>query len=176
MYSDPGAWSALMEHLTAATALYLNAQARAGAQALQVFDSWVGTLSPHDYSRFVLPHMARLFANLDPSVPVIHFGTGTSTLLELQREAGGTVIGLDWRIELDQGWQRLGHGVAVQGNLDPVVLLASRDEIARQAHRVLAEAGGRPGHIFNLGHGILPNTPVDNVRALIDIVHTHSSR
>jgi uroporphyrinogen decarboxylase len=171
MYGDPGAWNAVMERLTDATALYLNAQVTAGAQALQVFDSWVGTLSPHDYRRFVQPHMARLFGSLDPSVPLIHFGTGTSTLLELQREAGGTVIGLDWRIELDLGWKRLGYDVAVQGNLDPVVLLSNRDEIASQAHRILAQAGGRPGHIFNLGHGILPQTPVDNVRALIDIVH-----
>ena len=108
MYADFGAWNALMERLTAATALYLNAQAEAGAQALQVFDSWVGTLAPHDYRKFVQPHMIRLFSLLDPSVPVIHFGTGTSTLLELQREAGGTVIGLDWRVELDQAWQALG--------------------------------------------------------------------
>jgi uroporphyrinogen decarboxylase len=176
MYGDTGAWNALMERLTAATSLYLNAQAEAGAQALQVFDSWVGTLSPHDYRRFVLPHMAKLFASLDPTVPVIHFGTGTATLLELQRQAGGTVIGLDWRVELDQGWQRLGDQVAVQGNLDPVVLLAGREEIARQASRILTEAGGRPGHIFNLGHGILPQTPVENVRALIDFVHEHSGR
>ena len=125
-------------------------------------------------ARFVQPHMARLFAALDPSVPVIHFGTGTSTLLELQRDAGGTVIGLDWRVELDHAWQRLGPGVAVQGNLDPVVLLAPRDEIESQARRILALAAGRPGHIFNLGHGILPQTPVDNVRALIDLVHTIS--
>ena len=126
--------------------------------------------------RFVQPHMARLFARLDPSIPVIHFGTGTSTLLELQRDAGGSVIGLDWRVELDQGWQRLGHDVAVQGNLDPVVLLSNVKEIETQARRILAQAGGRPGHIFNLGHGILPQTPVDNVRALIDIVHTISGR
>ena len=176
MYADPGAWDALMHRLTEATALYLNAQAEAGAQALQVFDSWVGTLSPRDYARFVQPHMGRLFARLDPSVPVIHFGTGTATLLELQRDAGGSVIGLDWRVELDQGWHRLGHDVAVQGNLDPVVLLAPITEIESQARRILAQAGGRPGHIFNLGHGILPQTPVDNVRALIDTVHTHSGR
>ena len=172
MYRDPAAWNALLERLTDATALYLNAQARAGAQALQVFDSWVGTLSPRDYARFVQPHMARLFNRLDPSVPVIHFGTGTATLLELQRDAGGSVIGLDWRVELDQAWQRLGHGVAVQGNLDPAVLLGPRDEIEAQARRILAQAKGRPGHIFNLGHGILPQTPVDNVRALIDFVHS----
>jgi uroporphyrinogen decarboxylase len=176
MYRDPGAWNALMDRLTDATALYLNAQADAGAQALQVFDSWVGTLSPRDYARFVLPHMARLFARLDPSVPLIHFGTGTATLLELQRDAGGTVIGLDWRVELDQGWQRLGDQVAVQGNLDPVVLLSSREEIERQARRILAQAAGRPGHIFNLGHGILPHTPVENVLALIEVVHAHGAQ
>jgi uroporphyrinogen decarboxylase len=120
--------------------------------------------------------MIRLFRLLDPSVPVIHFGTGTSTLLTLQRDAGGTVIGLDWRVELDQAWQTLGHDVAVQGNLDPVVLLSSPREIETQTRRILAEAGGRPGHIFNLGHGILPQTPVDNVLALVDIVHAGSRR
>ena len=176
MYADVGAWNALMERLTAATALYLNAQAEAGAQALQVFDSWVGTLAPHDYRKYVQPHMIRLFRLLDPSVPVIHFGTGTSTLLTLQRDAGGTVIGLDWRVELDQAWQALGRDVAVQGNLDPVVLLSSPREIETQARRILAEVGGRPGHIFNLGHGILPQTPVDNVLALVDIVHAGSRR
>jgi uroporphyrinogen decarboxylase len=174
MYRDPGAWDALLDRLTRATVLYLNAQAGAGAQALQIFDSWVGTLSPHDYLHFVQPHMSRLFAALDPSVPVIHFGTGTSALLELQRDAGGTVIGLDWRVELDRAWDRLGAAVAVQGNLDPVVLLAPRSEIESQARRILALAAGRPGHIFNLGHGILPETPVDNVRALIDLVHAIS--
>ena len=176
MYADSGAWDALMERLTAATALYLNAQVEARAQALQVFDSWVGALAPHDYRKFIQPHMIRLFRLLDPAVPVIHFGTGTSTLLELQREAGGTVIGLDWRVELDQTWRRLGHDVAVQGNLDPVVLLSSRPEIETQARRILAEAGGRPGHIFNLGHGILPQTPLDNVLALVDMVHVLSRR
>jgi uroporphyrinogen decarboxylase len=174
MYHDPGGWNALLERLVAATALYLNAQAAAGAQALQVFDSWVGTLSPHDYSRFVQPHMARLFAQLDSSVPVIHFGTGTATLLELQREAGGTVIGLDWRVSLNPTWEELGFDVAVQGNLDPAVLLGPPDEIRKQARRVLAQAEGRPGHIFNLGHGVLPDTPLDNVRLLIDFVHDFS--
>lgn len=176
MYGDPGAWNALMERLTDATALYLNAQIGAGAQALQVFDSWVGTLSPHDYVRFVQPHMKRLFARLDPAVPCIHFGTGTATLLELQCDAGGSVIGLDWRVELDDGWRRLGSHVAVQGNLDPVILLSSRAEIETQARRILGQAGGRPGHIFNLGHGILPQTPVDNVLALIDTVRRLSTR
>ncbi|WP_169977845.1 uroporphyrinogen decarboxylase [Tautonia rosea] len=171
MYRDPGAWDALMRQLTDATALYLTAQAEAGAQVLQLFDSWVGNLSPFDYKRFVQPHMKRLFDALPPDVPTIHFGTGTATLLEAQRDAGGSVIGLDWRVELDEAWNRLGPGVAVQGNLDPVVLLAPIDEIRRQALRILDQAAGRPGHIFNLGHGILPSTPVDHVRALVEIVH-----
>jgi uroporphyrinogen decarboxylase len=176
MYRDPGRWHALLERLVSATALYLNAQVEAGAQALQVFDSWVGTLGPYDYARFVQPHMASLFAQLDPTVPVIHFGTGTATLLELQRDAGGAVIGLDWRVELDLAWRRLGSDVAVQGNLDPVVLLSSREEIAHQTRRILDQAAGRTGHIFNLGHGILQETPVDNVRYLVDLVHEASRR
>ena len=176
MYGDPGAWDTLMGRLVDATSVYLNAQVAAGAQVLQVFDSWVGTLSPSDYRRFVGPHMVRLFASIDPTVPVIHFGTDTGSLLELQRDAGGTVIGLDWRVELDAAWRRLGDGVAVQGNLDPVVLLSSPVEIRSQADRILAEASGRPGHIFNLGHGILPTTPVDHVRALVDHVHEASTR
>jgi uroporphyrinogen decarboxylase len=174
MYRDPGAWHALLERLTDATAAYLNAQVAAGADALQVFDSWVGVLSPSDYRRFVQPHMARLFRTIDARVPAIHFGTGTGSLLECQRDAGGAVIGLDWRVELDLAWQRLGSGVAVQGNLDPVVLLAPVAEIENQARRILDQARGRPGHIFNLGHGILPQTPVDHVRALVDFVHDHS--
>jgi uroporphyrinogen decarboxylase len=176
MYRETTGWNALLERLVESTALYLNAQVAAGAQALQIFDSWVGTLSPHDYVRFVQPHMASLFAKLKPGVPVIHFGTGTATLLEHQSEAGGSVIGLDWRVELDQAWSRLGRGVAVQGNLDPVVLLGSREEIEYQTRRILAQAGGRPGHIFNLGHGILQETPVDNVRYLVDLVHEVSRR
>jgi uroporphyrinogen decarboxylase len=176
MYRDPGAWDALMAILVDATVLYLNAQAAAGAQCLQLFDSWVGTLGPDDYARFVQPHMKRLFAGLDPSVPSIHFGTDTSTLLELQRDAGGDVIGLDWRIELDHGWDRLGPGVAVQGNLDPVALFAPFEEIERRTLRILDRAAGRPGHIFNLGHGIMPHTPVDHVLRLVDLVHERSRR
>ncbi|WP_165221315.1 uroporphyrinogen decarboxylase [Aquisphaera insulae] len=171
MYRDPGAWDSLMSRLVDATAIYLNSQVAAGAQAVQLFDSWVGNLSPADYRRFVQPHMRRLFSMLDPSVPSIHFGTDTGSLLLLQREAGGSVIGLDWRVELDEAWSRLGPDVAVQGNLDPVVLFAPIPEIERQVRRILDQAGGRPGHIFNLGHGILPQTPVDHVKALIDLVH-----
>ncbi|MDG3002762.1 uroporphyrinogen decarboxylase [Paludisphaera mucosa] len=176
MYGDPGAWNALMTVLTDSTARYLNAQVKAGVQAVQVFDSWVGSLGPDDYRRFVLPHMRRLFDQIDPGVPAIHFGADTGSLLELQRDAGGTVIGLDWRVELDRCWERLGPEVAVQGNLDPVVLFAPLSEIALQTRRILGQAGGRPGHIFNLGHGILPHTPVDHVRALVQMVHEFSAR
>ncbi|MDB5351684.1 MAG: uroporphyrinogen decarboxylase [Planctomycetota bacterium] len=172
MYRDPGAWDALMSRLVDATVVYLNAQADAGAQVLQLFDSWVGNLSPDDYRRFVQPHMARLFKALRPGVPTIHFGTDTGSLLTLQRDAGGDVIGLDWRVELDRAWERLGPEVAVQGNLDPVLLLAPISELKRQVTSVLARAAGRPGHIFNLGHGILPHTPVDHVLALVDTVHS----
>ncbi|WZP00045.1 uroporphyrinogen decarboxylase [Isosphaeraceae bacterium EP7] len=171
MYRDSGAWDALMTRLVDATVLYLNAQADAGAQVLQLFDSWVGVLGPDDYRQFVQPHMRRLFGALKPGVPTIHFGTDTSTLLELQRDAGGDVIGLDWRVELGATWDRLGPGVAVQGNLDPVTLFGPVAEIERRAARILDQAAGRPGHIFNLGHGILQHTPVDNVKALIDFVH-----
>jgi uroporphyrinogen decarboxylase len=171
MYRDPGAWHALMERLVDATALYLNAQAAAGAQALQLFDSWVGALGPDDYRTFVQPHMRRLFDRLPTDVPAIHFGTDTGSLLELQREAGGQVIGLDWRVDLGQAWDRLGPDVAVQGNLDPVTLLAPIPYLQEAARRVLDRAAGRPGHIFNLGHGILPTTPVDHVLALVEAVH-----
>ena len=171
MLNNTEAWDRLMAGFTRATAAYLRAQHASGAQALQLFDSWVGSLSPADYRRFVQPHMRALFAELPADVPTIHFGTDTGGLLEHQRDAGGTVIGLDWRVELDAAWERLGPGVAVQGNLDPVVLLGPPDEVRRQADRILRQAGGRPGHIFNLGHGILPSTPVDNVRMLVDFVH-----
>ncbi len=176
MYRDPGAWDALMARLVEATAAYLNAQAEAGAQVLQIFDSWVGNLSPHDYRRFVSPHMRRLFEALTPGVPTIHFGTDTNSLLELQRDAGGDVIGLDWRVDLAPAWDRLGPDVGVQGNLDPTVLFAPRDEVERQTRRVLDQAAGRPGHIFNLGHGILPHTPVDNVLAVVDIIRSYRRR
>jgi uroporphyrinogen decarboxylase len=176
MYRDPGAWDALMTILADSTATYLNAQVAAGAQAFQLFDSWVGTLAPHDYRRFVFPHLKTLFKKLDQSVPSIHFGTDTGSLLELQRDAGGTVIGLDWRVDLALAWERLGPCVSVMGNLDPVVLFAPRREMESQARRILDQAAGRPGHIFNLGHGILPQTPVDHVRALVDLVHEASAR
>jgi len=176
MYRHPESFDKLMEKLTEATIEYLEAQIRAGADAIQLFDSWVGNLSLRDYVRFVQPHMRRLFAGLSPDVPTIHFGTDTGHLLEAQRDAGGDVIGLDWRADLDLCWNRLGDRVAVQGNLDPVLLLGPWDEIERQARIILDQAGGRPGHIFNLGHGILPSTPPDNVRRLVDFVHEASRR
>lgn len=176
MYRYPDSFRQLMEKLTEATVAYLSAQIQAGADVIQLFDSWVGNLSLRDYVRFVQPHMRNLFASLPPEVPAIHFGTDTGHLLQAQRDAGGDVIGLDWRDDLDHSWARLGDRVAVQGNLDPVLLLGPWDEIERQARIVLDQAGGRPGHIFNLGHGILPSTPPDNVRRLVDFVHDASSR
>jgi uroporphyrinogen decarboxylase len=176
MYRAPDAWHTLMRHLSTAVTGYLNAQIAAGVDAVQLFDSWVGCLAPEDYRRYVLPHMQTVIRGLTPGVPVIHFGTDTSSLLELLRRAGGDVIGLDWRIDLAEGWQRVGHDVAVQGNLDPVALFAPLDEIRDRAARILDHARGLRGHIFNLGHGILPNTPVDHVIALVDMVHELSRR
>lgn len=176
MYRDPNAWHVLMTRLADAVASYLNAQIAAGAEAVQIFDSWVGCLSVDDYRDYVQPYSRRVIAALTPGVPVIHFGTGTTALLELMRDAGGDVIGLDWRVDLGNAWQRLGHGVAIQGNLDPMVLFADTAEIRRRAARILERAEGRPGHIFNLGHGVLVDTPVDHVRALVDIVHELSAR
>ena len=171
MYDDAGAWNAMMALISRALVKYLNAQIAAGAQAVQLFDSWVGCLSPDDYREFVLPHTKSVIEKVTKGVPVIHFGTGTAALLELMREAGGDVIGLDWRVRLDEGWRRVGHDVAVMGNLDPVVLFAKQDVLREQAKRILDQAEGRPGHIFNLGHGILPETPVENVIALVEMVH-----
>jgi uroporphyrinogen decarboxylase len=177
MYGDPPAWHRLMERLSEAVVDYARAQVEAGAQALQLFDSWVGCLGPDDYRTYVLPHMrATLSALVGAGVPVIHFGTGTAALLELMREAGGDVIGLDWHVDLAEAWRRVGHDVAVQGNLDPVVLFAPPEEIRRRVAHVLERAGGRPGHIFNLGHGVLPETPLEHVGLLIDAVHELSAR
>jgi uroporphyrinogen decarboxylase len=170
LYGDPGAWHALLERISRVTAAYLRGQVVAGAQAVQIFDSWVGCLSPDDYREFVLPHTRRVIEALPPGVPVIHFGTGTAGLLPFFREAGGSVIGLDWRVDLVETWGRLGD-VAVMGNLDPAVLFAPRSEVRERTRRLLARVAGRPGHIFNLGHGILPNTPLDNVLTLVDTVH-----
>lgn len=176
MYETPAAWSRLMDVLVDATARYLNGQIAAGAEAVQVFDSWVGALGPADYRAFVLPHMKALFAKLTPGPPAIHFGTGTAALLPLMREGGGDVIGLDWRVDLAAAWNAVGHDVAVQGNLDPAVLLAAPPYIRKRAKAVLDAAGGRTGHIFNLGHGVHKETPVEHVKALVDIVHELSDR
>lgn len=175
MYNDSGAWHAMMSLISRGLVKYLNAQIEAGAQAVQLFDSWVGVLSPDDYREFVLPHTRSVIKGVSPGTPVIHFGTGTSALLELMREAGGDVIGLDWRVRLDEGWQRIGHDMGVMGNLDPVALFANRDHLRAQAKLILEQAAGRPGHIFNLGHGILPETPVENVIALVQGVHELSA-
>lgn len=171
MYNDSGAWHEMMSLIARALVKYLNAQIGAGAQVVQLFDSWVGCLSPDDYREFVLPHSRAVIEGVKRGVPVIHFGTGTATLLELMREAGGDVIGLDWRVRLNEGWERVGHDVAVMGNLDPITLFASREALKSQTKRILEQAGGRVGHVFNLGHGILPETPVENVIALVEMVH-----
>jgi len=176
MHTDPPTWHRLMEKLTTLTVGYLNGQIAAGAQAVQIFDSWVGCLAPDDYRRHVLPFTQRLITGIAEAVPVIHFGTGTAGLLELMREAGGDVIGLDWRVDLGQAWRRVGGDVGVQGNLDPSMFLAVPAEIRRAARSILASAGGRPGHIFNLGHGVLPHTPWQHAAALVEIVHEESRR
>ncbi len=176
MYRDPGAWRALMERLAHSLAAYINGQIAAGVQAVQVFDSWVGCLGPADYRDFVLPYSRMMMKEITPGIPIIHFGTGTAMLLEDMRAAGGDVIGLDWHVDLDEAWARVGYDVGVQGNLDPLVLCAERDFIRGQVARILSQAGGRPGHIFNLGHGILPETPFENVVALVEMVHELSAR
>lgn len=176
MYNDSGAWHEMMSLISRALIKYLNRQIAAGAQAVQLFDSWVGALSPDDYRTYVLPHSRAVIEGVTPGTPVLHFGTGTAALLELMREAGGDIIGLDWRVRLDEAWERLGNDVGLMGNLDPVALFANQNHLRSQARLILEQAGGRPGHIFNLGHGILPETPVENVIALVDAVHEMSAR
>jgi uroporphyrinogen decarboxylase len=171
MYRDAGAWHALMGRLARSITRYLNAQIAAGAQAVQIFDSWVGCLGPDDYRNFVLPHTRTIIEGLTPGAAVIHFATGNPALLPLLSEAGGDVIGIDWRVRLDEAWRAVGYDKAVQGNLEPMVLLATPAEIRRRAREILRQAAGRPGHIFNLGHGVLPQTPVEHVIALVDAVH-----
>ena len=174
MYGEPDSWHRLCEALSAAVADYLVAQVEAGAQAIQVFDSWVGALSPGDYREFALPHTQRVLAAVAATgVPVLHFGTGTATLLEAMTEAGGDVIGVDWRVPLDEAWERIGFERAVQGNLDPTLLLGRVDRLLAGAADVLRRAGGQAGHIFNLGHGILPETPVSHVQTLARFVHQY---
>jgi len=176
MYSEPGSWNELMGKLVSVTAEYSAEQVRAGADTIQIFDSWVGCLSVEDYRRYVLSHVTDLVKRLQKTgVPVIYFGTDSATLLPSMKETGAEVIGLDWRIPLDAGWQSLGNRGAVQGNLDPVLLFADWKELKPRAEDILHRAAGRPGHIFNLGHGILPETPVDNVKSLCDFVREHSA-
>ncbi|MEK7761999.1 MAG: uroporphyrinogen decarboxylase [Nitrospirota bacterium] len=177
MYSEPKAWHQLMDKFARVITGYLRRQIKAGAQAIQLFDSWVGCLSVGDYVEYVMPHVQLIFEGLKrEGVPMIHFGTGTSAMLPQMREAGGDVIGIDWRIHLDEAWATVGHDVAVQGNLDPLTLFAPLHEIERRVEDILRRAGGRPGHIFNLGHGILPTTPIEHVAATIDMVHKLSQR
>jgi uroporphyrinogen decarboxylase len=177
MYCEPKAWHQLMDKFARTITGYLRRQIKAGAQAIQLFDSWVGCLSVGDYVEYVLPHVQLIFEGLKrEGVPLIHFGTGTSAMLRQMREAGGDVIGVDWRIHLDEAWATVGHDVAVQGNLDPLTLFAPLHEIERRVADILRRAGGRPGHIFNLGHGILPTTPIEHVAATIDMVHKLSQR
>ena len=177
MFDEPEMWDELMERLTKVVVGFARGQVAAGAQAIQVFDSWIGALGPREYARYVQPHMRRLFDMLRapglPDVPRIHFGTGTASLLELMAEAGGEVIGLDWRVNLDEAWARLGgpERVAVQGNLDPVMLSASWATVQRETETILRQAAGQPGHIFNLGHGVLPSANPDQIARLAQFVH-----
>lgn len=175
MYQAPELWHALLGKLVAQVTSYVQLQIDSGVHAVQLFDSWVGCLSLRDFDQYVLPHVERLFDNLRGQVPLIYFGTGNSHLLDSAARAHPDVMALDWRVPLGSTWQRLGV-TAVQGNLDPIVLCADRATIESQARAILDEVGGRPGHIFNLGHGIVPETPVDNVKALVDFVHEYSSR
>ena len=177
MYDEPRAFNDLMGKLSEVVRRYLHAQIAAGAQAVQLFDSWVGALSQADYREYVLPHVRHILSSVaQAGVPVIHFGTDTGALLELQREAGGTVIGVDWRTPLDEARRRLGDGVALQGNLDPILLFAPRELLARRVEEVTRAAGTTPGHIFNLGHGILPETSPDAVRFVAEHVHRLTAR
>ena len=177
MYGEPELWRGLMERLTTITIAYLHAQADAGADALQLFDSWVGALGPDDYARYVQPYTRRIFGALrERELPLIHFGTNTATLLDLMKDDGATVIGVDWRIPLDTAWERIGPALGIQGNLDPTVLFAPQAVMEDRAGDVLRRAGGRPGHIFNLGHGLLPATPLDRVMQLAAFVRQRSDR
>ena len=176
MYGDPDAWHRLCARLADIVADYLKAQIEAGVDAVQVFDSWVGTLNAEDYREFALPHTKRIFDAVAGLVPSIHFGTGTATILEHMRDAGGDVVGADWRIKIDAAWDQIGHDRAVQGNLDPTLLLGPMSRMLREADDILTRVGGQPGHIFNLGHGILPSTPVEHVQVLAQHVHSASRR
>ena len=173
MYHEPETFGQLMEKLVTLTIAYMTAQAEAGAQVLQLFDSWVGYLGPEDYRRYIKPHSAAIFEALSHlDCPTIHFGVGTGELLEDISEAGGDVIGLDWRVPLDEGWARVGEDRGVQGNLDPTVLYAPHDFIRGCVQEILTRAGGRPGHVFNLGHGVHPTTPIDSVSVVLDTLRS----
>jgi uroporphyrinogen decarboxylase len=176
MYGHPDAWHRLCDKFATVAADFLSAQIDAGVDAVQVFDSWAGTLGPADYREFALPHSRRIFTAIQGRVPTIHFGTGTATTLDLLRDAGGDVIGADWRIPIDVAWERVGFDRAVQGNLDPTLLLGPMQRMFTQAEDILERVNGRPGHIFNLGHGILPSTPVEHVQRLAQYVHSASRR
>ena len=177
LYGDPALWHRLMETLTEVTIRYLRAQVAAGVQVVQLFDSWMGDLGRREYQRHVLPHTQRIFAAVrQEGVPTIHFGTGTVGLLEQMAAAGSDLVSVDWRVPLDEAWQRIGPGKGIQGNLDPAVLLAPMEVVREQAGEVLAAAGGRAGHIFNLGHGVLPDSPSDHLRRLVDFVHEETAR
>ena len=171
MLDEPEAWSRLMSFLSESIAEYLNEQIRNGCQAVQLFDSWAGCLAPIDYERYVLPYSKAVFDRLPKEVPTIHFVTGNPALLSLQRQAGGSVMGIDWRIGLDQAWQTVGYDVALQGNLDPVSLYAELPVLRSRVQTVLHAAGGRHGHIFNLGHGVMPDMDAASVKALVEMVH-----
>jgi uroporphyrinogen decarboxylase len=174
MYAQPDAWHRLCDRFATMMGDYLRAQIEAGVQAVQVFDSWAGQLSPADYREFALPHTKKIFDALaGTNVPALHFGVGTGTLLPDMRVAGGDVIGVDWRRPLDEAWTTIGHDRGIQGNLDPTLLLGPLDRLLAAAEDVLRRAGGRPGHIFNLGHGILPQTNIEHVQALARHVHDY---
>jgi len=176
MFAEPKAWHKLMEHLTAVIINYLNAQIDTGVQVVQLFDSWVGALGSSDYREFVLPHQKNVIAGIKKTVPLIHFAHGASHLLEMVSEAGGDVIGLDWRADLDVAWKRVGYDKAVQGNLDPVSLFGSKDFIRKRTKEIIDRAAGRNGHIMNLGHGILQQTPLDHAEEFINATHELSKR
>ncbi len=171
MYKYPDAWSHLLSLLTNACIEYLSEQIKSGADIVQIFDSWLGYLSPADFNQYVLPYSKMLVATVKDLAPTIYFGTDTCSLLDLIKQTECQVIGLDWRADLSLEWEKLDYQVAIQGNLDPIVLLSDRENIDRQTKRILAQAQGRPGHIFNLGHGVLPETPIDNVKYLVELVH-----
>ena len=176
MFTEPKVWHKLMQHLTGVIINYLNAQIDAGVQVVQLFDSWVGVLGPSDYLEFVLPHQKKVIAEIKKTVPLIHFAYGATHLLEMVAEAGGDVIGLDWRCNLNNAWKRIGHDKGVQGNLDPLTLFGTKEFIRKRTKEILNAAAGRNGHIMNLGHGILQQTPIENAAEFINTTHELSKR